>query len=263
MAHQARYDSQLKFKQIELQKGIIDLFVDIPAQFISALTEEQQNIQDHLTELLTSTTEHNKFTDDDLSQDEDEVEIFGALQLMIHPTFSKLVMGAVIEGAPGQGKSTVTQYLCQVNRLILLGRLSDTSRIDKSHLPVEARIPFRVDLRDYASWLSGRDPFSDDQEEPITTKRSPLLESFIAAQINRYTGTEFSVEDLIAVSKSSQLLIVLDGFDEVADTKLRNKIVSEVSDAAVRIKENALSSQIIVTSTSNSIRKLPSVFSTK
>jgi hypothetical protein len=32
MAYQFKYDEQLKFKQIELQKSIIDLFVDVPAR---------------------------------------------------------------------------------------------------------------------------------------------------------------------------------------------------------------------------------------
>lgn len=248
MAHQARYDAQLKFKQIELQKGIIDLFVDTPARFVAPLIEEQQQSQDLLIELLANRDDENIFTDDELAQDEDEVEIFGALQLMVNPFFSKSIKCAVIEGAPGQGKSTITQYLCQVNRLVLLGRTLELKKLEKTHIPLEARIPFRIDLRDYASWISGKDPFSEDNGVLENTQQNPLLESFIAAQINRYTGTSFSVEDLISISKTSQLLIVLDGFDEIADIKLRNKIVSEVSDAAIRIGENALSSQIIVTS---------------
>ncbi|MBX8609707.1 hypothetical protein K5D65_21180 [Pseudomonas cichorii] len=248
MAHQARHDEHLKFKQIEFQKGIIEQFVDTPARFYSAVTEEQQNSQDHIIGSLSNSQSKDMFIDEDFIPDEDESEIFGALQLMISPDFSKGFMGAVLEGAPGQGKSTVTQYLCQVNRLSLLRRTSELKKINENHIPLEARIPFRVDLRDYANWLSGRDPFSEDNSSQHTSDRSPLLESFIAAQIKRYTGSEFNVEDLTAISKLSQILIILDGFDEVADIKTRNKIVSEVADAAIRINENALSSQIIVTS---------------
>lgn len=44
------------------------------------------------------------------------------------------------------------------------------------------------------------------------------------------------------------MLLVLDGFDEVADISLRNKIVSETRNATVRLSEGAISVQTIVTS---------------
>lgn len=243
MAHQARYDAHLKFKQVELQKGIIEQFVDIPSCFTSAQNEDQQNIQSFVADLLKTEKEKNP----DMYNDEDEDEdTFGALQIMVNSELSNAITRTVIEGAPGQGKSTVTQYLCQVHRLVLLGK-PETAKIFKLHLPQSARIPFRIDLRDYASWLSGRNPFSDTTSENKQTL-NPLLECFIAAQVNRYTGAAFTVDDLNAISNVSQILIVLDGFDEVADIKIRNKIVSEVSDAAYRIHENSISAQIIVTS---------------
>jgi hypothetical protein len=112
-------------------------------------------------------------------------------------------------------------------------------------------LPFKclfADLRDYASWLAGRDPFSDDPEARPPLQTSRVLESFLSARVARYTGHQFNVDDLTALARTSQLLIVLDGFDEVADTSLRNRIVDEVSDAAARLSETALGAQFIVTS---------------
>jgi hypothetical protein len=253
MAYQAKHDAQLKFKQVELQKGIIDQYVDIPLKFLPSMNDEQELNQSKISEFFSFSHdffEYDESNDDDEDEDEDD-DTYGALELMVQPEYSKLFRTVVVEGAPGQGKSTVTQYLCQVNRLTLLGRKDEIKKISAIHLPKEARIPFRIDLRDYASWLSGKNPFIDSDGSPLVEAASlsnPILESFIAAQINRYTGSTFNVDDLTSLSKSSQLLIVLDGFDEVADIKTRNKIVSEVCDAAIRISENALSSQIIVTS---------------
>ncbi|RYF49631.1 MAG: hypothetical protein EOO38_07450 [Cytophagaceae bacterium] len=31
LAYQYKYDAQLKFKQVDLEKGLVDLFVDVPA----------------------------------------------------------------------------------------------------------------------------------------------------------------------------------------------------------------------------------------
>src|SRR6266403_5375462 len=55
--------------------------------------------------------------------------------------------------------------------------------------------------------LAGRDPFSDDQAAPLPPNITPLLESFLAAQVHRYTARSFTVDDLAAVARSSQLLI--------------------------------------------------------
>ena len=39
----------------------------------------------------------------------------------------------VVEGAPGQGKSTVTQFLCQINRLRLLKKEAELQSVDIAH----------------------------------------------------------------------------------------------------------------------------------
>lgn len=249
MASQARSDNQLKFKQIDLQKGIIDLFVDVPARLIPAPNVDAIK---HAQEWSDIIEEENIYNHRRISFDENDEDHLsaapGALQSLLNPDFTRKALQLVIEGAPGQGKSTVTQYLCQLYRLTLLGHTYDMSRVNPSHKIQSARIPFRVDLRDYASWLSGRDPFSDDANARLPVGSGTVLECFLAAQVHRSTGSNFSVDDLVAISKHSQITIVLDGFDEVAEITLRNRIVQEVSNAAARLQTSAISAQIIVTS---------------
>jgi hypothetical protein len=139
----------------------------------------------------------------------------------------------VLEGAPGQGKSTITQYICQVNRLKLLSH-QDIAKLPDKHRDAPLRIPFRIDLRDFASWLSGKNPFAQDEQSPAVSTGS--LESFIAAQVTHSSGGQtFSASDLISIAKNGHISIVLDGFDEVADVPTRRRVVDEITKAAIRI----------------------------
>ena len=71
----------------------------------------------------------------------------------------------VIEGAPGQGKSTIAQYVCQVHRMKLLEKKESLRFLPKNHLSSPMRIPFKVELRDFALWLSKKNPFSADGKD--------------------------------------------------------------------------------------------------
>jgi hypothetical protein len=242
LAYQYSIDSKLKFKQIDFQATVLDIFVDVPAQVVLPPSEEAQarwrnTLHPRLYFLLKNRSPSGL----------DDVEAPGAAFLLANPDVAHRFPRIVIEGAPGQGKSTVTQYVCQIQRMLLLGH-DELRRVPKKLLPTEARIPFRVDLRDYASWLSGRDPFSDDLSARRPPDSTPILESFLAAQVHRYTGRIFSVDDLAAVARSSQLLVMLDGFDEVADIPTRNLVVAEISNAATRLEVSAKSIQMVVTS---------------
>ncbi len=254
MALQAKLDDQLKFKQIELRKSMLDLFVDLPAQMIASpgVSKEQHNRdwQQYIEDENLGTPS----PQDERGPDECFV---GAIELLVKNSFAKRTERLVVEGAPGQGKSTITQYLCQVNRYLLLGRSEELAKVDVRHRPDHARIPFRVDLRDYAAWLTGKNPFSEASNGELPLGATAVLESFVSEQVHNVTGSNFTVDDLNATLKSSAVLIVLDGFDEVADIPIRNRIVSEVSNAHTRISANALSLQIIVTSRPSAFANSP------
>lgn len=56
------------------------------------------------------------------------------------------------------------------------------------------------------------------------------------------------MSDFFAIGKRAAVLIVLDGFDEIADTKLRNKVVEAIQKGYSRLSSNLLSLQFIITS---------------
>ena len=104
-------------------------------------------------------------------------EHLGTATLLLTDMASEIVSQIVVEGAPGQGKSTLVQYICQVHRIRLLKKEVDLQRLPDSHRNAPIRIPFKVDLRDLSSWLAGTDPYSrPDQPDRVT--ESKTLETF-------------------------------------------------------------------------------------
>ena len=155
----------------------------------------------------------------------------------------------VLEGAPGQGKSTVTQFLCQLNRLRLLMKDSELTPVDANHKQGPIRTPFRVDLRDYAAWVNGRHPFSKKPDLPVPPEGRRSLESFVAMQVSWHSGTlDINEDQLLHFLERSHSVIVLDGFDEVADITTRTTLVEEICRASARLAAHCQSLQMIVTS---------------
>ena len=147
----------------------------------------------------------------------------------------------VIEGAPGQGKSTVTQFICQVNRLRLLRRDSELRRLDELHKTALARIPFRIDLRDYAAWVSRERDHESDSEAMLSYGHTSL-ESFLAAHVTKRSGgLNITAHELVQFLSESHSILVLDGFDEVADIPTRKQIVQEICEAVNRLDYHAKS----------------------
>jgi hypothetical protein len=231
-------DDEVKFRQVELQNKLLDLFVDLPLENASQgsffadkwVPVEREFLIDEDAEAVYRFRRKRRDAATKLLGDGAE------------PNHNKIVL----EGAPGQGKSTIAQYVCQVHRIKILDKSTDLSLIPENHRKAPLRIPFRIDLRDYASWLTGKNPFSPEGQ-PSGSSQS--LESFIAAQVMFGSGgLDFTASDLVAVVKTGNISIVLDGFDEVADIAIRKKMVEEISKAAMRIQAHERATQFIVTS---------------
>lgn len=126
----------------------------------------------------------------------------------------------VIVGGPGEGKSTLGQYLAQIHRATLLGRAEEVAMSD-DYIPEVPRLPFRVVLRDFAQWLAGRTTDSTDSDS---------LDSYIAAQIARVSSREFAERDLHEIMRANPTLLVLDGLDEVTDVQVRKRLVARLSE---------------------------------
>lgn len=251
LASQYASECDIKFKQVDLGHRLTDLFVDLPLCRKSPRGDRHAKELDCSGTDLESYTNQLRFYESNRPRNRNPfghsglVAAFG-LSMPLEIRSARIVL----EGAPGQGKSTVTQFLCQVNRIRLLGKSEDIQAVPDHIRCSPIRIPFKLDLRNYADWLAGRDPFDSSgtgMNQSRQTNQS--LESFLMMHIERYSGGHsVDSDDLIAFLQHSHVVIVLDGFDEVADVDIRARIVDEVNQAAARLEIHSRSIQFIITS---------------
>lgn len=248
-------DEEVRFKQVELQNKLLRLFIDVPITFRDPHAERDRHMFFRHV-LVPAVLRHPNGSDEseneptppwaDSRMSEDEV---GAASLLLNPTMQREMPRIVVEGAPGQGKSTIAQYICQVHRMKLLQEYDALNVIEANHRDAPARLPIKIDLRDFATWLAKRDPFSSDDHGSVPSAWHRSLEAFLAALVGHHAGgMQFNTDDLLAVARISSLLLVFDGLDEIADMSGRKDIVEEIVKGVQRLEENAASLQVIVTS---------------
>jgi uncharacterized membrane protein YheB (UPF0754 family) len=136
----------------------------------------------------------------------------------------------VLIGGPGQGKSTVGQFVCQLYRVALLRdrppiKLTDSAsdairnileacKHDGIDVPTVRRLPIRVDLK----------TFADELAKQLTT----TLLDHIARKIDRRSSEPVNRVDLQRLLTSYPWLLILDGLDEVPSTGNREEVLSQI-----------------------------------
>ncbi len=170
-----------------------------------------------------------------------ELEIAGAAQVLLHPGWNG---NALIQGGPGQGKSTLLQYVCQFHRSRQLDgkdtRYTGTEQGLKIVTSV-ARIPIRIDLRQYAAWMKRR-----GKGKTQAGKGQSNLEVYLTEHVADHAGMPFALEDLVTMMVTKSVLIALDGLDEVASIDDRNQVSSAIVAASRRLHANATDLVILV-----------------
>ena len=264
LSGQFESDREVKFKQVELENDIFELFTDVPilprspagrrqiaaerlvAAFRRAATSASDEVDWLRVHEWFEIASGGERSFGSYSQ-RDETWL-GAASLLLNSDFQEADPLVILEGAPGQGKSTIAQYICQVHRMRFLER-QGRGTVDSAHLSSSLRLPFKVELRDFATWLSGGNPFGSVTSRDTQEVAPNSLEGFLSALV-RYAsgGSAFDVSDLQATIKSTPVLVVLDGLDEVAEIRLRRRVVEEVSFAVARLSTLAASLQVVVTS---------------
>ena len=240
-------DQEVRFKQVELQNKLLDLFVDLPFSLHFKRPSKSQTSNRALQLQMLADLR----PDDSMALNDTELNFaeVGTATLLLSETDVAELSQVVIEGAPGQGKSTLVQYVCQVHRIRLLNKSAELAHLPVKHRTCLIRIPFKVDLRDLSEWLAGNDPFATTKGATLAVPDARSLETFLAHLVSqRSGGLRFEAEDLIQFSQSHPLFVALDGLDEVADIKRRTEVVSAVSKAVWRMRENCPQLQVVVTS---------------
>lgn len=145
----------------------------------------------------------------------------------------------VFLGGPGQGKTTLSQFVCQLHRAAALKQmgldnfLPDTRSSVESVLrqaasegidcPNLARFPFRIVLNSFAADLS---------EGKVST-----IVEYLAIKIKQRTGYGLSCDALRSWLKEYPWLVVLDGLDEVPSSSNRGSVMSAVQDFLIDIND--------------------------
>lgn len=226
-AAQWHEDENVKFNQVELDShALADLFVEI-----DAVSTPASRANGRLS-----------------------------LERRSHPAASALLnptsLLTTVRGAPGQGKSTLVQFVCQSHRAYFLKYAEVLADLPEGLAPAKPRVPVRVDLRDYGSWLNGYDPFGLDATGEMPKRRrsrgSDSLESFLAALMSSASGgAEVDMSVLSDLTRRFPFIVALDGLDEVADPGTRALVVEQIEVAARRMSTADVKHQVVVTTRPN------------
>ena len=264
LSHQFDADREVKFKQVDLESEIFDLFTDVPLVPRIPAERKQKALEQLETAVGRAATSSSGEVDPVRVHQWLELALhgesrfagyytreetwLGAATLLLDNDFQKAEPLLILEGAPGQGKSTISQYICQIHRMRFLSREGGEAA-DPVHIKSSLRVPFKVELRDFAIWLSGGNPFGGVNGGHSLGVGPMSLEGFLAEFV-RYAsgGSDFDVSDLQATLNSSPALLVLDGLDEVAEINQRIRVVEEITSAVSRLNAVAASLQVVVTS---------------
>jgi hypothetical protein len=258
LAHQHGEDSGVRFRQTgqERDDQLLDIFVDVP------VVPPRRRVDSLLADWYHSAAAANGvprpfddarprhlgggMTPELGAEAYFGPDALGAASLLLgqHARAFPLL---VVEGAPGQGKSTLSQYLAQVHRIRLLGKGDEAARMPPAHRASPLLIPFKLDLRDLAAWL---DPEERDSPEPRRPSDwEPTLESALAAHVHRFSGgMRFDVADLDTVIRDNPTIVILDGLDEVGNPAARERVVAAIAEAVTRLGGRLSDFRVLVTS---------------
>lgn len=156
----------------------------------------------------------------------------------------------VLIGGPGQGKTTVGQFVCQVFRAAILADVDNslldaqvkiamnriTEQLDSGIVPRPnaRRIPFRIVLSEFATSLA---------EQTITG----VIE-YLALLFSKRTSTVFTAEEFQQLLVEYPSVLVLDGLDEVPASTNRQQVLDAIRDFSVDVTSSAIDVLVIATS---------------
>lgn len=214
-------DQGVKFSQSDVDRErVVDLFVDVHAERVRTIKG-------------------------DASASLPLSGVGGAAAYLLNAT----TPFTLVRGAPGQGKSTLSQYVSQTHRAAFVPEALRPPRLTALARP---RFPLRCDLSDYARWLSGADPWDPGDDPPKRGKKPTgnraTIECFLAAFMTYASGglpvDAKAVQDLFDRVPS---IVVLDGLDEVGSASARAKVVAAIDQFVSRARSYDDPPRVLVT----------------
>lgn len=199
----------------DVRPGVHDLFIDLP--FITAMG--QQN--GLLSELCKTSAQCHRYS----------------LRNAYPESWrdwhrcSKRARVALIKGGPGQGKSTIGQYLCQIHRASILlpsdgPRVNDTIKniakevrtaaMRDGFWPTSPRIPIQIELKEFAHWYSQR----------ATSLPRDVL-SYLAETIAKKVLGDVLAKTIKNALGKRSWIVIFDGLDEVPND-FKDAIAGEI-----------------------------------
>ena len=148
----------------------------------------------------------------------------------------------VLIGGPGQGKSTVGQFVCQLFRAALLSSKPESSfeddvlqtlnliqvqcRSEKFGLPTARRFPIRIELNSFAKELASKE--SAGINSVIT---------YVVERIRRKTNRELSVDDFRQWLGAYPWVVIFDGLDEVPPSSNRAEVLEAIRSFRIEARD--------------------------
>lgn len=197
--------------------GIHDIFIDLPFH------NEECAVSGKAVEWLLMATSRCHKLDDSLPTTEEW------MRWNRHPSRAKLWF---IKGGPGQGKSTIGQYICQLQRASLIVNkhitrinpkdknlaLEIKKRAERNQCWINTpRIPVFIELKDYAQWHWQN---KDGQATGIL--------SYLSGSLSQEIDQTVQAGTLKRMLSQNSWLFVFDGLDEVPQD-LKDEIAKQVA----------------------------------
>ena len=141
----------------------------------------------------------------------------------------------VLIGGPGQGKTTLTQFICQIFRAsVISGKPENTLSLEirsalgtiQHHCDIEGmnhtvvpRFPFKLVLNDFATALSNS-----------STSQVNSVLGYLSRQIQNRTDSDISADDLRRFLAAHPSVFIFDGLDEVPASSNRDQVLDAIRD---------------------------------